>query len=164
MSTIQNLIFSKEYIWTLQCICTYYHIFVFPVYAFFLTIQNTFYTNVLSTLKGNNCCKAYIHAYVCEILNADTHTNTYTHPHIYSLSEKYFLLLSIMLRGFVFLCCVLFFFLKMVTVTKHSFFSSFLFHTSMLPQSQEFTAHLEESFSTVFNFIIQSNNLKYTAL
>lgn len=104
MSIFQNLVFSKEYIWTLHCICKDYYTFVFLVYASFLTIQNTFFPNILSTMKGKHLHKAYIHAYVCEILNADTHTNTYTHPYIYSLSEKYLLFLSIMLRGFVFLC------------------------------------------------------------
>lgn len=91
MSIFQNLLFSKEYIWTLHCICKDYYTFVFLVYASFLTIQNTFFPNILSTMKGKQLHKAYIHAYVCEILNADTHTNTYRHPYIYSLSEKYLL-------------------------------------------------------------------------
>lgn len=110
MSIIQNLIFRKEYIWTLHCICKDYYIFVFPVYASFPRIQNTFFPHILSTLKGKYLRKTYIHAYVCEILNADTHPNTYTQPHVYSLSEKYLSLLSIMLRGFLFLC--IFFFWK----------------------------------------------------
>jgi len=59
---------------------------------------------ILSILEDKYLCKAYIHGYVCEIVNADTHTNIYAYPHVYPLREKYLFLLSVVLRGFLFLC------------------------------------------------------------
>jgi len=52
----------------------------------------------------------------------------------------------------------------MGTVTEHLFFSTFQLHTPKQSQSQEFTAYLERSYSRIFDFVMQSNHLKHTAL